>query len=218
MQMKRIAACVLSAMLAACGGGADAPTGFNVEAAFTALFTQGASFPNLHASETQGGTTVVFTESHAYQPQGLQPFAGGSQQAVLHTWTTDGATAPTPQAHAETLYFSTNPLKLAGLKTEVGEQVYDTLSLLPTNAQVGTGGLYAQSRGAGATSNFNWTLEASDTPGMAWACLQRMTVGGSGASGGTCLKIDMQGHISAARVEYRLLGRTLLFQSGQRAG
>jgi hypothetical protein len=182
--------------LAACGGGGDEaaapPTdGFDVDAAFTALFTQGASFPGLRGSFSLGTETFAVTESHDYRPT--------APGATVHTRVSTTSPATTPTTYSETIAYAVSPLRITAITNEVGPIRYQLANPLPTAAPIGTSGRYEQ--GIDATSTqLLWSLESGPSADTAWACLGTQTLSGGGASGiATCLNIDRAGRILKAR-------------------
>lgn len=195
----------LAGALVSCGGG-DGDAGYDVNAAFTRLYTQGASFAGLRGT-SQGGQVV--TESHSWQP--LASIA--ETLAVQHTKTSiPSDPAATPFSTSETLSFTINPWTLSTRQTEVGVEHYGRDGVLPSNAAPGSSGPVAHTTDMGATRTLRWSLAASETPGVAWACLEWSQTANGGSTYKECLKIDGQGRFSAARIEYHSLPIEVVLQ------
>ena len=208
--MKRRIVLALAGALVSCGGGGDGDGsggGYDVNAAFTTLFTQGASFPGLRGTVVQGGAQL--TESHTWEP--LASVA--ENLAVLHTTTTiPSGTAVTPASRKETLFFNINPLTLLATQNDAGLLHYARDGVMPSNAKPGERGALGHAIDGGSSQQVMWELGASDTPGLAWACMYFILASGQGSSQGTCLKIDPQGRFYAARVEYHSLAFEAVLQ------
>jgi hypothetical protein len=205
--VKQYIVLALVGALASCGGGGDGDaSGYDVDAAFTRLYTQGASFPGLRGT-SQGG--VAITESHSWEP--LASIA--QTLAVLHTTTRIPADpAATPLPSKETLSYSINPWLLSTRQSDVGVEHYARDGLLPSNAAPGASGPVAHTTDLGATRTLRWSLAPSETAGLAWACLEWSLVSNGGSTYKECLKIDGQGRFSAARIEYHSLPVDVVLQ------
>lgn len=195
----------LAGALAACGGG-DGEPGYDLNAAFTRLYTQGASFPGLRGTTTGG---LVITETHTWEPlASIAEFL-----AVRHTGTRIAADpAATPFTTRETLTYSINPWVLSTRQNEVGVEHYASDGVLPANATPASSGPLAHTTDMAATRTLRWSLAASDSPGLAWACLEWSMASGGGSTYKECLKIDRQGRFSAARIEYHRFGTVDVLQ------
>jgi hypothetical protein len=185
---------VVSAAIAACGGGgATEPSGFNVDAAFTELFTRGASFPDLQSAISN--TPILVNESHTYQPTG--------PQSATHTRVTTTSADPMPRTDSETIQFTLTPLTISTITNAAGTAHYRQVAPLPTAAQVGSAGTYAETTDETAVTRLDWAREAAAGE-TTWACLNSTILSANFTSVRTCLNIDRQGNILKARYDYRV--------------
>jgi hypothetical protein len=206
-----------AALLVGCGGGDSTPaaTGFDVQAAISAMFQTPASYAmaeTLSASQA-GGTAVQLSETDTFAPGApADPRVGDVPGTVLTRKAgpvpnpnTVGSTVP--QSGTETYYYTRGPFRLVARIRDGLFGRYTTTADLPTRALIGDSGQFATFAldQSGAVDQISWRVEAAELPDTAWVCLVNLE---HQFVLSRCVRVDANGAILGARVvtEAALLG------------
>jgi hypothetical protein len=202
---KKITTVALAAALAGCGGGADAPptpastATFNLDAALTSAFTNGASTGELHAFLFGSPYTV----SETFVPAPDDEMRGVTYRRAFDTMVLRSGSTTLAQDQAR-LYFVTNPLQIAYFQGPTGLTVYTPVGALPTDAHIGQSGVWNTQQFLPADGSTpvsvtqTWSLEPDTSDATALACIGLATQPESAWSTRTtanCYRIDSAGNL-----------------------
>ena len=214
----RLLATAVPVLLAACGGGDDAPApAYNLDAAMTQALAAPLLIDGLTAGDGQGNT---YTLSLRFTPGADTLFEGAVRKTSQQTITV--ASGSMTETDSVTMYYRTGPFGQVGATDSTGGY---SVSLrtgdLPTAARVGESGalsddaVYTDSskRVVVATAVTSWSLEA-DTDTTAFACtksMMQMEEPPATAVQTTCFRIDSTGKVMGGRVSITIDGFTVVF-------
>lgn len=225
MRAGRVLALAMPMVFAACGGGGgdgspDNPNSYDLNAAMTRAYANGASFTGLTATAANG---AVITMGLTLTAAADAMFEGALRKVSLQTITISAPGVGTETTGA-TEYYGTNPFRAYGSIDDAGTYgVATATGNLPTAARVGDAGplstqvYYADASKATltVTATSTWEVQSDGTDSTAWACsktLAREVGSATDMLQTLCFRINTAGDVLAAKFTMGLPTETLEFR------
>lgn len=226
MRAGRVLALATPLLFAACGGGGGGdstpvnPNSYDLDAAMTRAYANGASFTGLKATASNG---AVITLGLTLGAGADAVFEGTLRKVSLQTITVSAPGLATETTSA-TEYYSTTPFRTYGSIDDAGNYgLASATGNLPTAARVGDTGplstqvFYADASKATVTMSATntWEVQSDGTASTAWACSKTVAREVGSAADlvqNLCFRINTAGDVSAAKFTMSLPTETLEFK------